>query len=97
MPDVLATALKNAGDPANFYKRVDAGFSFVSDQVSTEMAKLNDLAAYLRAVSNGIPTDLNAEITRVQRLYEEAGLAKVAAEAERQFNIFLKTNPYQGQ
>jgi putative aldouronate transport system substrate-binding protein len=97
MPDGLVTALKNAGDAANFYKRVDAGFSFVTDPVSTELAKINDLSAYARAISNGIPTDLNAEITRVQRLYEEAGIERVAVEVERQFNAFLKSNPYQGQ
>jgi putative aldouronate transport system substrate-binding protein len=97
MPDNLVTALKNAGDASNFYKRVDAGFSFVSDQVATEMAKMNDLSAYYRAISNGVPTDLNAEVARIQRLYEEAGLEKVAAEVERQFNEFLKKNPYQGQ
>jgi putative aldouronate transport system substrate-binding protein len=97
MPDNLVTALKRAGDAANFYKRVDAGFSFVTDSVSTELAKINDLSAYARAISNGIPTDLNAEIARVQKLYEEAGIEKIATEVERQFNAFLKANPYQGQ
>jgi putative aldouronate transport system substrate-binding protein len=97
MPDNLVTALKRAGDAANFYKRIDAGFSFITDPVSTELAKINDLAAYARAISNGIPTNIESEVIRVQRLYEEAGIERVAAEVERQFNVFLKSNPYEGQ
>jgi putative aldouronate transport system substrate-binding protein len=97
MPDNIVNILKSAGDAANFYKRVDAGFTFVTDPVSTELAKINDLTAYARAISNGIPTDLEAEVARVQRLYEEAGIERVAAEVERQFNVFLRSNPYQGQ
>ncbi|MDR1025209.1 MAG: extracellular solute-binding protein [Treponema sp.] len=97
MPDSIVNALKRSGDAANFYKRVDAGFTFVTDPVSTELAKMNDLAAYARAIGNGIPTDLDAEIVRVQRLYEEAGIERVAAEIERQFNVFLRSNPYEGQ
>jgi putative aldouronate transport system substrate-binding protein len=97
MPDNLVAALNNAGNADNFYKRVDAGFSFVTDPVATELAKISDLSAYARAISIGIPTDLNAEIARVQKLYEEAGIEKVAAEVERQFNAYLRANPYQGQ
>jgi putative aldouronate transport system substrate-binding protein len=97
MPDNLVNVLKMAGDANNFYRRLDAGFSFITDPVSTELAKINDLVAYARAISNGIPADIEAEIARVQRLYEEAGIERVAAEVERQFNTFLRSNPYQGQ
>jgi putative aldouronate transport system substrate-binding protein len=97
MPDSIVNIIKQGGDAAMFYKRVDAGFSFVPDPVSTELAKMSDLSAYARAISNGIPDNLEAEIARVQRLYDEAGFEKVAAEVERQFNEFLKENPYEGQ
>jgi putative aldouronate transport system substrate-binding protein len=96
-PDFIVNALIRAGNPDMFYKRADAGFSFVSDSVATETAKLNDLAAYRIALEDGIYPNIEAEIARVQRLYEEAGFAKVAAEVERQFNEFLKKNPYEGQ
>jgi putative aldouronate transport system substrate-binding protein len=97
MPDNFVTAIKQSGDAANFFESIAAGFSFVPDPVATELAKMNDLSAYARAISNGIPTNIEAEIVRVQRLYEEAGFEKVAAEVERQFNEFLKGNPYEGQ
>jgi putative aldouronate transport system substrate-binding protein len=97
MPDTIVNALQVAGDAETYYKRVNTGFTFVTDPVATELAKISDLSAYARAISNGIPTDLEAEVARVQRLYEEAGIEKIAAELERQFNEFLRSNPYEGQ
>jgi putative aldouronate transport system substrate-binding protein len=97
MPDFIVNAIVKAGDASAFYKRFDAGFSFVSDSVATEMAKLNDLLSYRRALEDGVVTNIEAEAARVQGLYEEAGFSKVATELERQINAFLKKNPYQGQ
>jgi putative aldouronate transport system substrate-binding protein len=96
-PDFVVNTLVRAGDSSWFYKRADAGFSFVSDSVATEMAKINDLSALRGALRCGVPADTVNEVARVQRLYEEAGFAKIAAELERQFNEFLKTHPYEGQ
>jgi putative aldouronate transport system substrate-binding protein len=96
-PDVIVNTLVRGGDSNWFYKRADTGFSFVSDSVATETAKLNDLAAYRLALEDGIYSNVEAEVARVQRLYDEAGFARVAAEVERQFNEFLKIHPYEGQ
>ena len=97
MPDKVLKATVASGDATNFYKRPTAGFSFVTSSVETEIAKLNDLAAYKMAIDCGIYSNLEAEVTRIQGMYADAGFEKVAAELERQFNEYLGTNPYQGQ
>ncbi|MDR1540852.1 MAG: ABC transporter substrate-binding protein [Clostridiales bacterium] len=96
-PDFILDALKKMGDPEELYRNPASGFSFVSDSLLTEMAKINDLAAYNRALSNGVVADIEAEVERVQALYEEAGFLNVAEEVERQFNEYLKDHPYNGQ
>jgi putative aldouronate transport system substrate-binding protein len=97
MPDFVVSALKKGADANSYYKQADAGFSFNLEPVATEIAKIADITGYKGALQCGVPSDTAGEVARVQRLYEEAGFAKVAAEVERQFNEFLKTNPYEGQ
>jgi putative aldouronate transport system substrate-binding protein len=97
MPDFVVSALKKGADANSYYKQADAGFSFNLEPVATEIAKIADVTGYKGALQCGVPSDTVAEVARVQRLYEEAGFAKVAAEVERQFNEFLKKNPYEGQ
>jgi putative aldouronate transport system substrate-binding protein len=97
MPDEVLKVTLAAGDAGTFYKFPTSGFSFVSDTVESEMAQLNDLASYQKAIDCGVYPNLEAEVANIQRRFEEAGFARVAAEAERQFNEFLKTHPYEGQ
>jgi putative aldouronate transport system substrate-binding protein len=97
MPDDVLKVTLAAGDASTFYKFPTSGFSFVSDAVESEMAKLNDLNSYQLAVNCGVYSNLEAEVVNIQRRFDEAGFAKAAAEAERQFNEFLKKNPYEGQ
>jgi putative aldouronate transport system substrate-binding protein len=97
MPDDVLKVTLAAGDASTFYKFPSSGFSFVSDTVESEMANLNDLESYRGAIDRGVYSDLEAEVANIQRRYEEAGFARVAAELERQFNEFLRTHPYEGQ
>ncbi|MDR1639516.1 MAG: extracellular solute-binding protein [Clostridiales bacterium] len=97
IPDNIVTAMKKLGNIETVYKTYYAGFTFNPEPVQTELTRMNDVVAYRRALGCGVPEDINAEIDRIQKLFDEAGFAKVAEEVERQFNEFLKSNPYEGQ
>ena len=97
MPDEVVTIMKKLGDTNYYYKSPIAGFSFVTDPVKTEVAKLNDLASLRRAVGNGVVADIEGELQKIQQQYDQAGYQAVTAEAVKQLNEFLKTNPYEGQ
>lgn len=96
-PDEVVTIMKKLGDTSYFYKSPLAGFSFATDPVKTEVAKLNDLSSLVRAVGCGVIADIDGNIAQIQKQYDQAGYQKVRDEAVKQFTDFLKTNPYQGQ
>jgi putative aldouronate transport system substrate-binding protein len=96
-PDEVVTTLNNLGDTNFFFKKPTAGFNFVTDKVKNETAKLNDVKSLLRSIGDGVSGDIEGTLTKVQKDFEKAGYVKVQAELEKQFNEFLKTNPYEGQ
>jgi len=96
-PDTVVSEMNKLSDTNFFYKTADAGFSFVSDNVKSEAAKMNDLSSYLRAIGNGVIADIPGEATKIQKQYDQAGFAKVKDEVSKQFSAWLKTNPYKGQ
>ena len=96
-PDEVVNIMKKLGDTSYYYKSPIAGFSFVTDPVKTETAKLGDLASLRRAVGNGVIADVAGEIAKIQKQYDQAGFQKVRDEVIKQFSAFLKDNPYQGQ
>jgi putative aldouronate transport system substrate-binding protein len=96
-PDEVVTTLNNLGDTNFFFKKLTAGFNFVTDNVKNETAKLNDVKSLLRSIGDGVSGDIEGTLTNVQKNFDRAGYAKVQAELEKQFNEFLKTNPYEGQ
>ena len=69
----------------------------MSDSVKTEQAKMNDLQSLLRAVGNGVIADYQGELEKIQKKYDQAGFPIMREEVARQFNEYLKTNPYEGQ
>lgn len=97
MPDEIVNLNKIASDPNFFYKDVMAGFSFVSDPVKSEQAKINDLDSRLRGIKNGVIANYEKALSDIQKKYISAGFEKYNAEYVKQFNEFLKTNPYNGQ
>ena len=97
MPDEVVSMLNKLGDTDYFYKRSVAGFNFVTDNVKNEVAKLNDVKSLLRSIGDGVSGDIDGTLAKIQKDFEKAGYAKVQAELEKQFNEFLKINPYEGQ
>ncbi len=97
MPDEIVAIMKKLGDTNYYYKLPTAGFSFITDPVKTEVAKLNDLTALSRALANGVIADIDGEVTKIQKQYDQAGYQTLRDEVIKQFGEFLKTNPYQGQ
>lgn len=97
VPDEVVSIMNKLGDTNWYYKNIDAGFSFVSDSVKTEQAKMNDLQSLLRAVGNGVIADVEGELAKIQKKYDQAGYAKMKDELARQFGEFIKKNPYEGQ
>ncbi|QJD87467.1 extracellular solute-binding protein [Cohnella herbarum] len=96
-PDDVVTTLNNLGDTNFFFKKLSAGFNFVTDNVKNETAKLNDVKSLLRTIGDGVSDDIEGTLAKVQKDFDKAGYAKVREELEKQFNEFLKTNPYEGQ
>ncbi|MDR1598445.1 MAG: ABC transporter substrate-binding protein [Oscillospiraceae bacterium] len=96
-PAFISEIYQKMRDPNFYYKRVDAGFTFVTDAIKTEVAKINDLKSMKRAVENGVVEDFEGEMSKIQAQYEAAGYWIVVEEMERQFNEFLLANPYAGQ
>ncbi len=96
-PDDVVKKLNMLGDTNFFYKSPSAGFSFVSDTVKTEQAKLNELHSNLQAVGNGLIDDVTGFFEKQQKAYDKAGFQKYLEELEKQYNEFLKANPYEGQ
>lgn len=96
-PDAVVSELNKLSDTNFFYKQPDAGFSFVSDSVKSETAKMNDLSSFIRALENGVMDDIPGQIKKVQSQYDQAGYAKLKDEALKQFSAWLKNNPYKGQ
>jgi putative aldouronate transport system substrate-binding protein len=97
MPDVVLKATLDAADATTFYLRPTTGFSIITTSIETEMAKLNDLLAYRSSVNAGLYANVEAEVARIQAMFDDAGFRIVAAEIERQFNEYLRTHPYEGQ
>lgn len=97
MPDDVVTIMNKLGDTNWYYRTIDSGFSFVSDSVKTEQAKMNDLQSLLRAVGNGVIADYQGELEKIQKKYDQAGFQKMREEVAAQFNTYLKENPYEGQ
>ena len=97
MPDDVVDIMNKLGDTNWYYRTIDSGFSFVSDGVKTEQAKMNDLQSLLRAVGNGVLADYQGELAKIQKKYDQAGYQKMCEEVSRQFNEYLKNNPYEGQ
>ncbi len=97
MPDDVVSIMNKLGDTNWYYRTIDSGFSFVSDSVKTEQAKMNDLQSLLRAVGNGVIADYQGELEKIQKKYDQAGFQKMREEVARQFNAYLKENPYEGQ
>jgi len=97
IPDEVVTIMNKLGDTNWYYRAIDAGFSFVSDSVKTEQAKMNDLQSLLRAVGNGVIEDVEGELAKIQKKYDQAGYTVMRDEMARQFGEFLKNNPYEGQ
>ncbi|MBP3962827.1 DUF3502 domain-containing protein [Paenibacillus lignilyticus] len=96
-PDNIVTMLNNMGDTNFFYKMPNAGFSFVPDSVKTEVAKVSEVRTQLYTIGHGVVDDAAGNLTKIQKALDKAGYQKVVAEVEKQFNEFLKTNPYEGQ
>jgi len=96
-PDEVVTTLNHLGDTNFFFKRLTAGFNFVTDNVKNETAKLNDVKSLLRTIGDGVTDDIEGTLSKVQKEFDKAGYAKVRSELETQFNEFLKSNPYEGQ
>jgi len=96
-PDEVVTTLNNLGDTNFFFKKISAGFNFVTDNVKNETAKLNDVKSLLRSIGDGVTDDIEGTLAKVQKEFDKAGYAKVREELEMQFNEFLKKNPYEGQ
>jgi putative aldouronate transport system substrate-binding protein len=96
-PDSVLRAWINSADADYFYKRPTTGFSIVTSSIETEMAKLNDLLAYKAGINAGLYPNVEAEVARIQAMFDDAGFRIVAAEIERQFNEYLRTHPYEGQ
>ncbi|QTH44416.1 extracellular solute-binding protein [Cohnella sp. LGH] len=96
-PDDVVTTLNNLGDTNFFFKKLSAGFNFVTDNVKNETAKLNDVKSLLRTIGDGVTDDIEGTLAKVQKEFDKAGYEKVRQELEKQFSEFLKTNPYEGQ
>lgn len=96
-PDNIVEINKRLGNSDFYYKDITAGFSFAGDSVKSEVAKLNEIISQAKAVECGLVADYKAEIQKLQKKMEQAGFSKVREEASKQFNEFLKSNPYQGQ
>ena len=96
-PEDIVTIYKNLADADFYYKRMDAGFSFVTDSIKTEQAKINDLKSLMRALGCGVIDDIEGEVAKIQAQYDQAGFQIVVEELEKQFNAFLKEHPYNGQ
>jgi len=97
MPDEVVSIMNKLGDTNWYYRSIDSGFSFVSDTVKTEQAKMNDLSSLTRAVGNGVLADYKGELEKIQKKYDQAGYQKMCDEVARQFNEYLAKNPYEGQ
>lgn len=96
-PDSIVAYMKQLAIPDMFYKRVDSGFSFVDEKVSSEAAKLasvNDLAQVLK---NGLVADLENEVKAIDEKRLNAGLEVFAQEYTGQFDAFLSEHPYESQ
>lgn len=96
-PESVANVYQKLRDPDFYYRRPDAGFTFVTDSIKTEIAKINDLKSLMRAVANGVVQDTEGEIAKIQAQYDQAGYEIIASELENQLNEFLKEYPYEGQ
>ncbi len=97
IPDEVVGIMNKLGDTNWYYRNIDAGFSFVSDNVKTEQAKMNDLTSLIRTVGNGVLEDTAGELAKIQKKFDQAGYAKMKDEMASQFGEFLKNNPYEGQ
>ena len=97
MPDNVVTMMNNLGDSNFYYKKITAGFNFVSDNVKNESAKLNDAKSMLRTIGDGVSSDIEGTLAKIQKDYEKAGFFKVRDEVVKQYTEFLKNNPYEGQ
>ncbi len=96
-PDFVVKVMNNLGDTNFYYRKLSVGFSFVSDSVKAEEAKISDVSSLRRAVGNGVIENIEKYLADVEQKYEKAGNVKINEEKERQFNEFLKTHPYEGQ
>lgn len=96
-PTQVIKKMNEAASTKWFYKLPSSGFSFVSDNVKTEQAKVNDLAALLRAAGCGVVADYKSYIEDVNKKFISAGNPAIQAEFSKQINEFLKSHPYQGQ
>jgi len=94
LPDEIVKAMKQCGDPNNLVRAVESGFGFIQAPVELEVIQLNEVGAYFRALGNGAVADIEGEVERIQMMLDEAGYQTVIEEVERQFNEFLKENPY---
>ena len=96
-PEFIVDLYKKYADTSFIYKKVEAGFSFMTDPVKSEQALMNDLTSLGTPLGNGMVEDIPGEIERIQAQYDAAGFQTIVAEVERQFNEFLLENPYEGQ
>ncbi|QGQ98188.1 extracellular solute-binding protein [Paenibacillus psychroresistens] len=96
-PDDIVKVLNNLGDTNFFYKKPTAGFSFVAESLKSETAKINDLRGLLRSIGDGVIEDIPGTLAKIQKQYDKAGFQKIQTELEKQYNDYLKKNPYEGQ
>lgn len=97
-PQAIAI-MKAATDPKNYAVAPYAGWTFDSSAVKTEVAQCTALEMeYAKPVFLGV-IDTESGFTKMKEAYEAAGINKIIAEAQKQFDAWVAKrggkNPYQ--
>ncbi len=97
MPQDVVDTMALMGDSQFLFKGFAAGFDFVSDKVTSEQAKNNDIDSLARPLQNGMiaKEKILEEINNIQRQRETSGYMKIIAEKQAQIEAFMLANPYE--
>lgn len=96
-PDFVIEELKKGSDAKYFYKFAHAGFSFNAEPVKSVDAKVTEVLSGMNGLKNGSVADVEGEIEKINSRLQNAGFEEWITEMEKQFNDYLKSNPYEGQ
>ena len=94
-PDDVVRKLNLLGDTNFFYSLPASGFSFVSDNVTNELAKISDVASKMHPIGFGLVPDYKTALDQLQEDLDKAGYQKLVAELQKQFSDYLSQNPYE--